>query len=431
MEQSMIKRCAAAAAAILLSGCSGIASVDELLEPPVMSDMQKQVYNALVDAAGSDISYVYPRSGEERSAFVFCDLDGDGTDEAAAFYKGKDQPNVRINILSCEDGQWRSVYDHSAPGSQVERVYMTGFSTDKTYLVIGYGSTARADKTLCVYSYAGGRLKAEYTELYSRMEITDLNLDGGEDIVLINGNTEDHPAYASLVTDSGDGVRCASQVLMRTSTAELVSSVHGGIGGGAAAVYADSSSGSGTISTEILYCIDGELRDPAALDNSEIPNITARRWLYSRDIDGDGIVEIPTIGQFPGYRDNEQIYITKWNVFENYTLAVKYSSLYEPSQGYCFMIPTRWDGLVTVRTDQSSGERVFYKFNGTVAQSRLELMRIAVCDAASRQDYISNGYFEAQTTGSKYIMVRPGSTDDSLVLTPAEISNGMYSTMNS
>ena len=418
---------AAVIAAMTASSCTGITSVEELLEPPVLSDVQKQVYTALTDAVGEDITYVYPRFDDERSAFFFRDLDGDGTDEACAFYRDGEQNSVRLNVLCRTEDGWRSVYDHACPGTQVERIYMTDLSSDGVYLVIGYGSAARADKTLCIYSCEDGRLQNVYSELYSRLEIIDLDLDGGDDIVLINANTEDHPAYASLVTDGGEGVRRRSVVMMRESTAELVNTVSGGLGGGAAAVYADSSSGSGTISTEILYCVEGELRDPAALDGSDIPAIIARRWLYSQDIDGDGIVEIPTIDRFPGYRDTEQIYIANWNIFENYTLSKKWSSLYEPSQGYCFMIPTRWDGLVTVRIDQSTGERVFYKFNGTLAQSRLELMRIAVCYTRDKDDFEERGYFEALTTGSESVMVLTSAAEDSLVLTPTEIVNGLYS----
>ncbi|MBQ7990105.1 MAG: hypothetical protein IJ251_03515 [Oscillospiraceae bacterium] len=409
----------------MLTSCTGIASVEELLEPPVMSQLQEQVYNALVEAVGDDITYVYPRSGDERSAFLFLDLDSDGSDEACAFYRADEQNAVRLNVLHQTEEGWKSVYDHASPGTQVEHICTTKFSSGRNYLAIGYSSAARADKTLCIYSYTEGRLENVYSELYSRFELIDIDLDGGEDIVLVNGNTDDHPAYASLVTDSGDGVKRRSTVMMRESTAELVNTVSGGLGGGAAAVYADSASGSGTISTEILYCVDGELRDPATLDNSEIPAITSRKWHYSQDIDGDGIVEIPTIDNFPGYRDSDRIYLTNWNVFENYTLSEKYSSLFDPSRGYCFMLPTRWEGTVTVRTDQSTGERVFYKFNGTLAQSRLELMRIAVCYTREREQYEEKGYFEALTTGSESVMVLT-SSDDALALTAAEVMNGLY-----
>ena len=118
--------------------------------------------------------------------------------------------------------------------------------------------------------------------------------------------------------------------------------------------------------------------------------------------------------------------MTEWNVYENYTLVNKYSSLYEPRSGYCFMMPVRWDGVVTLRTDSSSGEKVFYKFNTTLAESRLELMRIAVCSPSQKDDYIKKGYYEA-VSGAETIMVQPGDTNDSLVLTPAEVENGMYS----
>ena len=426
IRKQYINRIVVSCAAVLLTGCSFGTPVENLLSPPVMSQIQDDISSALISAVGPDISPVYPKSGEYRSAYVICDLDGDGGDETVAFYRSEADPSrVRVNVLDDDDG-WHSVHDHAAPGSTVESVYITDFASDQTYLAVGYGYAARADKTLCVYDYTGKKLENRYSEVYSRLEFVDINLDGGDDIVLLNSNTDEHPAYASLVTDTGEGVECVSAVRMRSTTAELVNSVSGGLGGGAAAVFADSASASGNISTEIIYCVEGELRDPAAMEDSEIPMLTSRRGLFSTDIDGDGIVEIPTVAPFPGYRDIESQYLTKWNVYENYTLVNKYSSLYEPRSGYCFMLPVRWDGVVTVRTDSSSGEKVFYKFNTTLAQSRLELMRIAVCAPSQKDDLEMKGYYEV-ISGAETIMVQPGDTDDNLVLTPAEVENGMYS----
>ena len=90
------------------------------------------------------------------------------------------------------------------------------------------------------------------------------------------------------------------------------------------------------------------------------------------------------------------------------------------------MIPVRWQGLVTVKNDSITGEKVFYKYNGSLEQSRLELMRITVCSREDSEKRLLDGYFAAASTDSAVYMVRFGDTEDNLLLTTAEVTNNFY-----
>ncbi|MCI7767426.1 MAG: hypothetical protein MSJ26_05510 [Oscillospiraceae bacterium] len=420
-----------AAVSILAGGCGIDSSIDSLLSPPMISEEQQEIYSALTEAAGEDISLVYPRSGAYRSAFVFPDLDMDGENEAVVFYEslgGKDS-SVRVNILDKEDGKWRSVYDHAGAGTSVEQVFFTDLGgTGMLRMAIGYGYMTPTEKTLKIYSLEEGVLKTEYTGSYYKTLTLDLDNNGGLDIVMVNCNNENHLASLSLVTDRGKGAECVSTVDMDPATVDIPSVIGGYIGNGTPAVFADGLLGSGNLSTEIIYCVNGELRNPARIDGSELPVRTVRaQGLYCRDIDGDGIIEIPEREAFPGYKDRQDAqYITDWNVFENYSVVKKYSSLTDPYSGYAFMLPVRWEGLVTVKNDGTTGEKVFYKYNGSLAESRLELMRIMVCSREDSEKYLLMGYTAVAGTDSAVYMVRFGDTEDNLLLTTAEVSNNFY-----
>ncbi|MBQ4486607.1 MAG: hypothetical protein II936_06335, partial [Oscillospiraceae bacterium] len=228
------------AASIIFTSCGLTGPIEGLLTPPVISDEQQAVYDALAADTEDNISLVYPRYGDNRSAFIFSDLDGDGNDEAIAFYRtSRDDSNVRVNIMKEENDAWRSVYDHSGRGTSVERVFFTEFSGKQRFMCIGYSYLTQIDKTLSVYSFDGGALNEEYSDIYNKLEIVDINLDGGDDVVLINGNTEEHPGYVMLVTSPEDSssVRCTSAVKLRTASTEQVNTISGGISGGAAAVF--------------------------------------------------------------------------------------------------------------------------------------------------------------------------------------------------
>lgn len=94
-----VKRLAAGLLAIFfitaaLSGCSAVGlDVENKLRPPKGTGEQEAIQQALetyirkyVDNSGSYL-LKYPQSGEHRSAFLVDDFDGDGQQEAYAFYR--------------------------------------------------------------------------------------------------------------------------------------------------------------------------------------------------------------------------------------------------------------------------------------------------------------------------------------------------------
>lgn len=421
---------AAAALCLAFGGCAVDSSIENMLAPPIISEEQQEIYKALEKSAGKDFTLVYPRSGAYRSAFVFRDLDGDGGDEAVVFYsRSGNDVNVRVNVIDSVEGKWRSVYDHAGAGTTVEQVFFTDLGgTGRVRMAIGYGYMTPTEKTLEIYSLSEGVLNTEYEGAYYKTLTLDLDNDGGEDIAALNGNNENHTASLSLITDKGKGAECIASAAMSPTVLDYPSVIGGYIGSGTPAVFADGLLGSGNLSTEIIYCINGELRNPALIDGSELSARTVRpQGLYCKDIDGDGIVEIPEREAFPGYRDRQDTqYITDWNVYENYSVVKKYSSLTDPYLGYAFMLPVRWEGLVTLKNDSTTGEKVFYKYNGSLEESRLELMRINVCSREDSEKRMLEGYTAAASTEDAVYMVRCGDTEDNLLLTTAEVSNNFY-----
>ena len=72
---------------LLLTGCSLNTSIDALLTPPKLSTQQEQIYTALKNFTGPNISLKYPRAGDYLSAFIVDDIDNDSEEEAIVFYK--------------------------------------------------------------------------------------------------------------------------------------------------------------------------------------------------------------------------------------------------------------------------------------------------------------------------------------------------------
>lgn len=419
-----------AAAAVMLSGCTLSGSAENLLSPPVLCEEQNDIYSALIQSTGEDITLQYPRSGSYRSAFIIKDIDGSGDDEAVVFYSIRDE--VRINILDTdEDGNWMSVCDISGSGANIDRVMISPMGmADRTSIMIGYGESG-ADKILKVYTYDSGKISETYSDNYSSFFLYDLNNDGRDCLCILRSNNENigKRAEFSVVTDTGTKVVKNDTVSLNDKSSEFVSVVLGNVGENTPAVFIDELSG-GQLSTEIIYQVGGTLRNPLYLDERQIIRDTIRSKGYlSADIDLDGITEIPTLSYFPGYNQDsrDSFFVTNWNVYSNFTITKKYASYYDLSKGFCFIIPGRWDGLVTVKRDEHNGDIVFYKYFADLTNSTEELMRISAVTSDYYDEKIENGYIWLKSRDNmNYFYKLPENTDEPLILTTAEIVNNFY-----
>lgn len=422
---------------LLLCGCSLGTSVDSLLSPPRLTEEQNAVYAALSESLGSSVTLKYPRSGDYRSAFVIEDIDGEPTGEAIVFYEtpavGLSDSSLRLNILDMQDGKWRSVYDYAGAGTDIDRVIIRRLGSGEIpTVIIGYNNIADGMKELRAYVYDGG-LVPLFNDSYSYLDAFDMDMDGKDELVtIVNGNGYTY-SYVQTIANQGSGRSIADY---RVSGAAEVGSgsvaavAKGLLSNDTVALYVDLLQTDGTLTTELVYSVGDVLRNPFRI-NPELSLRTGRpSGYYSCDIDGDGSCEIPTISDFLGYQSAdraEKLYITDWWEFSNYSLNKKYSSFYSISEGYCFMLPARWEGMVTLKQDAFTGEYVFYKFEDSLADSTTELMRFCVTENDNVTEKSAAGYTTVASKGSVCYMVKNSAdTAESLVLTQSEITNSFY-----
>ena len=419
-----------------MAGFSLGGSVESQQSPPRLSEEQNAVYDALIRSAGKDIRLKYPRSGEYRSAFVFANIDSEPDREAIVFYEKAGETegggNVRINIIDRRGGKWTSVYDHAGAGTGIDRILFSELGgSGRQSVIIGY-TLLSGERSVQVYDYEDGMLTSKYSDTYSTMFTADLERDGKNELILIRPGNQMKKASAILVsTDSESGeVLETSSVALDESATEFVSVASGYVGKETPAVFIDGLSG-GQLTTEIIYSVDGQLRNPLYLGESGLIEKTRRPAGYTcTDIDLDGVIEIPTLSLFPGYFEDSagtKLYSTDWNIFDNYSITKKYSSFYNIGEGYCFILPSRWDGVVTAKRDSATGEVVFCKFRADLLNSTVELLRIAVASEEETDALLEEGYMVLKSNNkTNYLVKCPDIEDEPLVLTGTEISNSLY-----
>lgn len=397
---------------VMMTSCTFNTAVDSLLSPPKLSEEQAEIYQALTDKIGNKVRLKYPKSGNYLSAFIVDSIDYEPTDEAIVFYERNgitaDQISLRINILDKRSEQWSSVYDSPANGTEVEKVIISKLgSSPLMNIIVGY-NMSQGEKNVSVYNYSEGILSQNYSDVYSSVDVCDIDNDTQEELIVITGNSTSETAVAKLLKLDESGKYSMYRTAMNENSLDYSQYLYSSNPDGTKTIVIDSIIGTNTIQTEILNPSAGD-----ALEYSLSPEMlfqTIRSSSYSSsDIDNDGIIEIPTAGIFPGYEnlpETEQLTIINWLVYEEGQLIRKYSGYYSINDGYAFMMPEEWYEKVTIKIDALSEEIVFYQYEESLENSNEELMRISVIKSVDDSGKIRDGYRFIRSRGETEYFVR-------------------------
>ena len=95
--------CAAVSAALAVSMCGCVMTVDQMYVPPRRSESYRNL-QAVMDEFMKGLEYCAPITGENQQTVQMADLDGDGMKEVAVFVKGNDERPLKILLFKLEDG---------------------------------------------------------------------------------------------------------------------------------------------------------------------------------------------------------------------------------------------------------------------------------------------------------------------------------------
>ena len=290
----------------LLSGCSFPMTenmqVEELLRAPRLSGDYGALQNALNEWLGESAQLKYPMQGDLLSPFLLQDLDGDGEQDAAVLYTTAQTSNVCIAFLQRDDdGVWTVRKSIEGLADTVDNVRLAQLQDGgAVQLVVGY-LASQGDSYLAVYSYEHGEVNAILEQSYEQYLVEDITGGGNEDLILMS-TLEDGGVQIELLTVDRDGM--FQQVAVMGLSADKFSgcaSVTAGLGtDGKHYLVLDGWTGiSGNHLATVLLRFDEESQQMVPADQittGELYNASLRNVsnLVSRDLDGDGTVEIPT-----------------------------------------------------------------------------------------------------------------------------------------
>lgn len=344
---------------LVLAGCTTVfpsdnTTVEELLRAPQLSGDYGAVQSALNDWLGQSAQLKYPMEGELLSPFVLQDLDGDGEQDAAVLYTTAQSSNVSLAVLQKnEDGEWQVRQNVEGLAETVESVSLAQLQLgDERQLVVGYIS-AQGDRYLAVYSYENGQLTVILEQQYEQYLVEDITGGGSQDLILMSSQ-EAGGVQIELLTVDREGQ--FQQVAVMGLSADRFSgcaSVAAGIGSDSKHyLVLDGYTGiSGNYLASVLLRFDDTLQQmvPAtriSVDNLYTESLRNVPGLVSRDLDGDGIVEIPTQPDEAGLLNMSQsrrMDFIVWMDYTNRSPQKSFGLLDEETNCY-IELPMEWEG---------------------------------------------------------------------------------------
>ena len=342
---------------LLLAGCSmpgEQVQVEELLRAPKLSGDYGDVQTALNDWLGESAQLKYPMQGDLLSPFLLQDLDGDGRQDAAVLYTTAQSSNVCIAILQKDDTDiWHVRQNVEGLADTVESVGLAQLQPgDATQLVVGY-TAAQGDHYLAVYSYTDGVLSTILEQQYQQYLVEDITGGGNQDLILMS-TLEDGGVQIELLTVDKEG--SFQQVAVMGLSANRFAGcapVAAGVGAdGRHYLVLDGWTGiSGNNLASVLLRFDEDTQQMVPADQisteklytASLRNVPS---LVSQDLDGDGIVEIPTQPDEAGLLNMSQSRRMDFIVWMDYTSPhpEKSFGLLDEETNCYIELPMEWEG---------------------------------------------------------------------------------------
>ncbi|MEE0801175.1 MAG: hypothetical protein U0L91_07865 [Gemmiger sp.] len=409
--------------AVLLSGCSFVntGDIETLLRAPQLSSRANAVQKALNNELGVSANLKYPASGDFLSPFLFGDLDGDGTEEAAVLYTlDATGGNVWLAVLEpTDDGGWRVTQTAEGLSGEVESVnYAHLRDAQSQQILVGYGS-AQGDQYMVVYLYSDETLQVIIQQSYTEMILADLTGgEGTQDLILaLPTETENGGVNLQLLTNTEDGFRSAQTLAVGDGIYNGCAALHAGTAGeNGSYLVVDGwagASGNTLASSIILYDPETQfLKTYLPPGTPDFYHATLRydSALLSTDLDGNGTIDIPCTvddgGEIASPMDKRLRFLL-WRDYAGEDVSASSFGVYDSEYRFFLKLPESLHGSILLRTNRDGNGWLVCNQEGTTVYCELRVTDPSQEDSEDEKTQKEEEVFHrVATIGSQQLQAR-------------------------
>ncbi|UWP69010.1 hypothetical protein [Subdoligranulum variabile] len=398
---------------VLLSGCSTSNDVETLLRAPQLSGESAAVQKALNSYLGGSATLKYPASGDFLSPFAFGDWDGDGTQEAAVLYTADTTgSNVFLAVLEPNgEDSWQVSRTVEGLSSEVETFSAAHLRDAQSQQILaGYGS-AQGDRYLVVYEYNGTELSTIISNRYSEMVLGDFTGKGDtQDLVLaLPTDTEYGGVTLQLLTNVDGEFRSYQTLNLGEGSYSGCAALSAGQGrDDAMYLVMDAWSGNNSLVSDIILYDEetGFLQPyhPPGLTDPQRSTLRYHTELLSRDIDGNGTVDIPVEvddgGNLQSPMDKSLVFLL-WKDYAGADGGHSHFGIYDSKNNFYMSLPESMHGSILIRSNPAGNGWMICNSDGTTVYCEMR-----VVDPAEETDSGAASYERIANIGSQQLQAR-------------------------
>ena len=345
----------------LLTGC-GMADKDNiinLLSSPGLSRDQSLVMQAIKEYLGLDVILKYPRRGDNALPVQMVSLDGGEEESRVVLYTAPSiSANVRMAVLERIEDRWHVVYEAEGYGTEVYKVEFANLTGQASkQIIVAYTFRDLSEKLLSVYFTDQGRVSQVETQACQDFEVYDITGDGVGDLVSAGVNADNQRTRIRVfglvdgeLTEAGRyDISVPNAVVTNLTISENDFSDR-------AAVVVDYRDSYSRVYTLGVYF------DSDGIKTILTPDTVQKIWRYqydlvSRDVDGDGYLETPTVIE-DGLSGDRDLKFMEWTCFVSPQPQRKYFGVCLAPGGIYMPLPDEWQNYVTISFDEDGRRQI-------------------------------------------------------------------------
>ena len=349
---------------LLLGGCS-LEYGDGLLSLPKLPGEYLLLQREIDAILSTGAVYATAETGANRQAVQLIDMDGDGEDEAIAFFRMPGGDFLVCAYQRAPEG-YVEIGRAEGFGSTIHAVHYPRISAEgELALALSWGLEDVGSYGMTVFGFTGGGLQSMMDIQYSSLLVRDFNGDSLDELCFAVRDAVTGRFSLRTYGHSRGAFRLQSEAPLCTEVRSVSRMTPGTTRGGRTAVFVDSvSTGSGYVTDVIALTEGGAVNETIDL----VSDSGLKTWrlgsVSSMDIDGDGIIDVPTVADPPegasqageDLQAGDGRFKLCWRDFaqgeEPIVAATTYHSI---SEEWYLLWPESWGSSVKARRSSASG----------------------------------------------------------------------------
>ena len=342
---------------------------EELYALPELPERYTALNKQLSAIQESGAEYAAPVSGSNIQPVQMMDLDGDGREEALAFFRQSDgEKPLKIHIFTADDdNSYRQAAVIEGSGLAIYSVDYSDIDGDGRMEIIVGWRVSMDLQALAVYSLEPDGARELMRTNYVKYAVADLNKDGKRELTVLRANQDGEGVADCYVSKNG-------ALTLRSSDPALFIT---GVADGARAI------------TDVLALRGGELTNLVLSAITGVSGEVSRFCsVYPMDINGDGVTEVPRTVTLQGEdADHAVSQRVDWISYDASGTASRVLSTYhDVADGWYLQLPEGWPERVWVGRSASPDEiGITFYTDSSREESCVPVLRITALSGSERE----------------------------------------------